>query len=143
MWSWAPKCWSERSLTQNLECAIEWLSLYTFLIESFFSVFSEGQLEMANRARKRKFHRQNPLELETPNLEWSSGSNEVLKTIFCSQTSVWRAVELAKTILVLRPPNAWESIALLTAKLRAILASLLPFFMLRYHPGLESPQGIS
>ena len=72
--------------------------------------------------RKRKFHRQNPLELETPNLEWFlakhpsdlglDGSTEVLRTIFCSQTSVWRAVELAKTILVLRPPNASESIAL-------------------------------
>ena len=66
------------------------------------------------------FHRQNPLELETPNLEESlakhpndlSGSTEVLRTIFCSQTSVWRAVEFAKTILVLRPPNVWESIAL-------------------------------
>ena len=69
--------------------------------------------------RKRTFHRQNPLELETPNLEWflakhpsALGSTEVLRTIFCSQTSVLRAVEFAKTILVLRPPNAWESIAL-------------------------------
>jgi hypothetical protein len=42
----------------------------------------------------------------------TSGSTEVLRTIFCSETSVWRAVEFAKTILVLRPPNAWESIAL-------------------------------
>jgi hypothetical protein len=40
------------------------------------------------------------------------GSTEVLRTIFCSQTSVWRAAEFAKTLLVLRPPNAWESIAL-------------------------------
>jgi hypothetical protein len=38
----------------------------------------------------------------------TSASTEV----FCSQTSVWRPVEFAKTILVLRPPNAYESIAL-------------------------------
>ena len=42
----------------------------------------------------------------------TSGSTESLRTIFCSQTSVWRAVEFAKTFLVLRPPNAWESITL-------------------------------
>jgi len=42
----------------------------------------------------------------------TSGSTEVLRAIFCSETSVWRAVEFAKTILGLRPPNAWESIAL-------------------------------
>jgi hypothetical protein len=82
----------------------------------------------ATKAYAYKFHRQNPLKLETPNLLersvflWrsmkhpsnraTSGSTEVLRTIFCSQTSVWRAVEFAKTSLVLRPPNAWESIAL-------------------------------
>ena len=38
----------------------------------------------------------------------TSGSTEVLRAIFCSQTSVWRAVEFAKAILVLRPPNAWD-----------------------------------
>ena len=35
-----------------------------------------------------------------------------LQVIFCSQTSVWRAVDAAKTIAVLRPPDAGESIAL-------------------------------
>ena len=42
----------------------------------------------------------------------SLAAADVLRSIFCSQTSVWRAVEFAKTILVLRPPIAWESIAL-------------------------------
>ena len=42
----------------------------------------------------------------------TSGSTEVLRVIFCSQTSVWRAVDAAKTIAVLRPPDAGESIAL-------------------------------
>ena len=53
----------------------------------------------------------------------TSGSTESLRTIFCSQTSVWRPVEFALTPPVLRPPNAWESIALSTALLRAILAN--------------------
>ena len=46
------------------------------------------------------------------NIRATSASTEVLRTIFCSQASVWRPVEFARTHPVLRPPNAYESIAL-------------------------------